>query len=70
MKVVPSSSTALVKLKDAIKFSGGCSMNSPTWHASYWCFTTMPTEGYPRGVEFVGRVSPRSGTRMCKEHKI
>jgi hypothetical protein len=30
MKVVLSSSTALVKLKDAIEFSGGCSMNTPT----------------------------------------
>jgi hypothetical protein len=30
MKVVPISSTVLVKLKDAIKFSGGCSMNTPT----------------------------------------
>jgi hypothetical protein len=28
MKVVPSSSTALVKLKDAIEFTGGCSMNT------------------------------------------
>jgi hypothetical protein len=28
LKVVPSSSTALVKLKDAIEFSGGCSMNT------------------------------------------
>jgi hypothetical protein len=27
--VVPSSGTALVKLKDAIEFSGGCSMNFP-----------------------------------------
>jgi hypothetical protein len=30
MKVVPSSSTLLVKLRDAIKFSSGCSMNTPT----------------------------------------
>jgi hypothetical protein len=30
MKVVPSSSTTLVKLKDAIEFSGGCSMITPT----------------------------------------
>jgi hypothetical protein len=30
MKVVPISSTVLVKLKDAIKFSGGFSMNTPT----------------------------------------
>jgi hypothetical protein len=30
MKVVPSSSIALVKLKNAIEFSYGCSMNSPT----------------------------------------
>jgi hypothetical protein len=29
MKVVPSSSTLLVKLKDAIKFSSGCSINTP-----------------------------------------
>jgi hypothetical protein len=30
MKVVPSLSTALVKLNCAIEFSGGCSMNTPT----------------------------------------
>jgi hypothetical protein len=66
MKVVPSSSTALVKLKDAIEFSGGCSMNSPTWRASYRCFTATSTEGYPQGGEFVGRVSPRPETRRCK----
>jgi hypothetical protein len=30
MKVVLSSSIALVKLKDAIEFSGGCSMNTLT----------------------------------------
>jgi hypothetical protein len=36
-----------VKLKDAIEFSGGCSMNIPTWCANCRCFTTMPTEGYP-----------------------
>jgi hypothetical protein len=30
MKVVPSSSTTLVKLKDAIEFFDGCSMNTPT----------------------------------------
>jgi hypothetical protein len=35
IKVVPSSSMALVKLKDAIEFPGGCSMNTPTWRASY-----------------------------------
>jgi hypothetical protein len=67
MKVVPSSSTALVKLKDAIEFSGGCSMNTPTWRAKYRCFTTTLTEGYPRGSEFVVRVSSRSGTRRCKD---
>jgi hypothetical protein len=66
VKVVPSLNTMLVKLKDAIKFSGGCSMNTPTWRASYWCFTATPTEGYTRGGEFVGRVSPRSETRRCK----
>jgi hypothetical protein len=26
--------------------------------------------GIPRGGEFVGRVSQRSGTRRCKEHKV
>jgi hypothetical protein len=66
MKVVPSSSRALMKLKDAIKFSSGCSTNTPTWHASCRCFTATPTEGYPRGGEFVGRVSPSSETRRCK----
>jgi hypothetical protein len=30
MRVVPSSSTVLVKLSDAIEFSSVCSMNSPT----------------------------------------
>jgi hypothetical protein len=43
MKVVPSSSTALVMLKDAIEFFGRCSMNSPTWRASCQCFTTTST---------------------------
>jgi hypothetical protein len=57
-------------LNDAIEFSGGCSMNAPTCRASCWCFTATPTEGYPRGGEFVGRVSPRSGTRRCKKHKV
>jgi hypothetical protein len=66
MKVVPSSSTTLVKLKDAIEFSSGCLMTYPTWRASCQCFTAMPTEEYPRGGEFVDRVSPRSGTRRCK----
>jgi hypothetical protein len=70
MKVVPSSSMMLVKLEDAIKFFGGCSMNTPTWRASYQCFTATTTKGYPRGGEFVSRVSPRSGTRRCKEHKV
>jgi hypothetical protein len=47
MKVVPSSSTLLVKLRDAIEFSSGCLMNIPTWRASCRCFTATPTEGYP-----------------------
>jgi hypothetical protein len=29
-------------------------MNTPTWRASCWYFTATPTEGYPRGGEFVG----------------
>jgi hypothetical protein len=43
-KVVPSSSTVLVKSKDAIEFSGGCSMNTPTWRAICRCLTSKPTE--------------------------
>jgi hypothetical protein len=70
MNVVPSSSMVLVKLKDAIEFYDGCSMNMPTWRASYLCFTSTPTKGYPRGGEFVCRVSPRSGTQRCKGHKV
>jgi hypothetical protein len=66
MKVVPSPSTLLVKLKDAIEFSSGCSMNTLTWRASCRCFIAMPTEGYPRGGEIVGRVSPRLGTRKVQ----
>jgi hypothetical protein len=30
MKIMPSSGTMLVKLRDAIEFSSGCSMNTPT----------------------------------------
>jgi hypothetical protein len=45
MKVVPSSSMLLVMLRDAIEFSSGCSMNTPTWRASYRCFTTTPIKG-------------------------
>jgi hypothetical protein len=56
MKVVPLSSMLLVKLRDAIEFSSRCSMNSPTWRASYRCFTATPTEGYPQGGEFVDRL--------------
>jgi hypothetical protein len=70
MRVVPSSSTVLVKLRDAIEFSGGCSMSTPTWRARCRYFTATPTEGYPRGGEFAGRMSPRSETRRCKEHKV
>jgi hypothetical protein len=51
-----------VKLNDAIKISSGSLMSSPTWRANYPCFTATPTEEYPQGGEFVGRVSLRSGT--------
>jgi hypothetical protein len=43
MKVVPSSSKELVKLRDAIEFFGGCSMNTPTYRASYRCSTATLT---------------------------
>jgi hypothetical protein len=32
-------------------------------------FYRHATKGYPGGGEFAGRVSPRLGTRSCKEHK-
>jgi hypothetical protein len=48
MNVMLLSSTVLVKLKDAIEFSGACSMNTPTWRDSYRCFTAKPTKGYPQ----------------------
>jgi hypothetical protein len=55
MKVVPLSSTTLVKLNDSIEFSGGCSMNISTWRTSYRCFTATLTEGYPEVVSlYVG----------------
>jgi hypothetical protein len=54
MKVVLSSRTVLVKLTDAIEFSSGCSMNTPTWCARCWCFTAMPTEGYLQGPQPIG----------------
>jgi hypothetical protein len=37
-------------------------MNIPTWRASCQCFTTTPTEGYPRGGELLVRVSLSSET--------
>jgi hypothetical protein len=47
---VPSSSIALVKLKDAIKFSSGCSMNTPTGRTSCRCFTACPPRDTPEVV--------------------
>jgi hypothetical protein len=49
VKVVPSSSAALMKLNIAIEFAWRSLMTTPTWCASCWCFTAKPTEGYPRG---------------------
>jgi hypothetical protein len=31
-------------LKEAVEFSGGCSMNTPTWCANCRYFTATPTE--------------------------
>jgi hypothetical protein len=39
-----------VKLNDAIEFSSGSSMSTPTWRASCRCFTTTPTEDTPKVV--------------------
>jgi hypothetical protein len=46
-KVVPSLSTSLMKLNDAIEFTSESSMSSRIWRASCWCFTAKPTEEYP-----------------------
>jgi hypothetical protein len=70
MKIVPSSSTVLGKLRNAIEFSSGCSMNTPTWRTSCQCFTAKPTEAYPRGGEFIGWVSPRSGIEGVRNTKF
>jgi hypothetical protein len=43
---------------------------TPIMLARCRCFTITPTERYLRGGEFVGRVSPRSGTRKCKKYKV
>ena len=37
------------QLNIAIEFTNGSSMNTPTWCASWQCFTTKLTGGYPRG---------------------
>jgi hypothetical protein len=49
---VVSSGTTLVKLKNAIEFSDGCLMNTPTWRASCRCLTSKPTEGSPEVVNY------------------
>jgi hypothetical protein len=69
MNVIASGSTGLVNLNDAIEFAGGSSMRTPTWRASYWCFTGCPPKGIPKVVSS-GEETPRSGTRRYKEHKI
>jgi hypothetical protein len=51
VNVMPSSSTALIKLNDAIEFSGGSSMSAPTWRASCRCFTAKTTEDTPKVVD-------------------
>jgi hypothetical protein len=44
--------TVLVKLNDAIEFADGSLMHTPTWHASYRCFTAYPPRGIPEVVSF------------------
>jgi hypothetical protein len=58
----------LVNWKDAIEFTGGSSIRSPTWRASCLCFTGCPPRDIPKVVS-LGDDTPRSGTRRCKEHK-
>jgi hypothetical protein len=50
MNVVPSSSMVLVKLKDAIKFSGGCSMNTPTGAPAIGVLPLCPPRDTPKVV--------------------
>jgi hypothetical protein len=52
VNVVPSSGTALVKLKNAIEFSSGCLMNTPTWHASCRCLTFKSTKDIFEVVDY------------------
>jgi hypothetical protein len=59
----------LVNLNDAIEFPGRSSMRIPTWRASCRYFTACPPRGIPEVVS-LGRVTPRSGTRRCKQHKV
>jgi hypothetical protein len=44
--------TTQVNLNDAIEFAGGSSMRTPTWRASYRCFTAYPPRGIPKVVSF------------------
>jgi hypothetical protein len=67
--VMPSEGTDLVNWKDAIEFATGSSLRSPTWRASYRCFTGCPSKGIPKVVS-LGEETPRSGTRRCKEHRF
>jgi hypothetical protein len=50
--IVPSGGTALVNLNDTIEFAGGSSMRTPTWRASYQCFTAYPPRAIPEMVSF------------------
>jgi hypothetical protein len=50
MDVAPSSNVT-VNLNDAIEFSRGALMNTPTWRVSCRCFIRQPTEGYPEVVD-------------------
>jgi hypothetical protein len=49
--VVPSGSTALVNLNDAIEFAGGSSMRIPTWR-QLSVFYRCPPRGIPEVVSF------------------
>jgi hypothetical protein len=66
MKVVPSSSTTLVKLNDAIEFFGGSSMATLPGAPAVGGLPPRPPRDTLKVVSFVGRMSPRLETRRCK----
>jgi DNA/RNA-binding domain of Phe-tRNA-synthetase-like protein len=43
---------------------------TPTWRASYRCFTAKPTEGYPRGGQLYARYRQDQELKSARNRKI